>query len=65
MTQQDPNQPQIQIGLRDQGSILHQLYDLAITTTRSHEELERTWEALAHEEEIAIAHETKKTTINS
>jgi hypothetical protein len=33
----------------------HQLYDLAITTTRSHEELKRTWEALAQEEEIVIA----------
>jgi hypothetical protein len=48
---------------QDQRSILHQLYDLAIMTTRSWEELERTWEALAHEEEIAIGSETKKTTI--
>jgi hypothetical protein len=55
MTLPEPNQPQIQVGLRDQRSILHQLYDLTITTTRSHEELERTWEALAQEEEITIA----------
>jgi hypothetical protein len=55
MTQLDPSQPQIQIGLRDQGSILYQLYDLFITTARSHEELERMWEALAHEDEIVIA----------
>jgi hypothetical protein len=55
MTLPEPNQPQIQIGLRDQRSILHQLYDLAITTTRSHVELERTWEVLSQEEEREIA----------
>jgi len=44
------NQPQIKIGLRYQRSILHQLYDLAIMTTKSCEELERTWEDISHEE---------------
>jgi hypothetical protein len=55
MTQPEPNQPQIQVWLRDQGSILHQLYDLTIKKTKIHQELERTWEVLAREEEITIA----------
>jgi hypothetical protein len=55
MTLPEPNQPQIQIGLKDQRSILHQLYDLTITRSRSHEELERTWEVLSQEEEREIS----------
>jgi hypothetical protein len=42
MTQQKPNQAQIQVGLKYQGSFLHQLYNLDITIERSHEELKRT-----------------------
>jgi hypothetical protein len=34
MTQPEPNQPQLQVGLRNQGSVLHQLYDLVLTTTK-------------------------------
>jgi uncharacterized caspase-like protein len=55
MTQPEPNQPQLQVGLINQGSILHQLYDLVLTTTKSREELERSWETLAREEEREIA----------
>jgi hypothetical protein len=64
MTLPEPTQPQIQIGLRDQRSILHQLYDLVITTTRSHVELEMTWEVLSQEEEREISPKTKKTVVN-
>jgi hypothetical protein len=48
------NQPQLEIGLNNQRSILHQLYNLAITTTGTREELERSWETLVQEEEREI-----------
>jgi hypothetical protein len=54
MTQPEPNQPQLQVRLRNQGSVLHQLYDLVLTTTKSREELEISWETLAREEEREI-----------
>jgi hypothetical protein len=55
MTQPNLNQPNLQIGLGNQQSILHQLYNLAITTARTREELENSWEILAREEEREIA----------
>lgn len=42
MTHHDPVQPQIKIGLHDQRSILNQLYQLALNTAWTREELERT-----------------------
>jgi hypothetical protein len=36
------------------------LYDITITTTRSHEELEINWEVLAQEEERVIALRQRK-----
>jgi hypothetical protein len=54
MTQPQPNQPQLQDSLINQGSGLHQLYDLVLTTTKSLEELERLWETLSQEEERGI-----------
>ena len=35
-------------------SVLHQLYNLTLTTTRTHEDLEISWETLSHEEEREI-----------
>jgi hypothetical protein len=55
MTQPQPNQPQLQVGLGNQTSILHQLYDLVLTTAQTREELERSWKTLSHEEEREIA----------
>jgi hypothetical protein len=43
------------VGLRNQGSILHHLYDLVLKTTKIREDLERSWETLAHEEERELA----------
>jgi hypothetical protein len=54
MTQPQPDQPQLQIGLGNQRSILHQLYDLVLTTAQTREELERSWQTLSHEEEREI-----------
>jgi hypothetical protein len=55
MNQPEPNQPQLQVGLINQGNIFHQLYDLVLTTTKIRELLERYWETLAREEERRIA----------
>jgi len=55
MTQLELNQPQLQVELKNKGSVLHQLYDLVLTTTKSHVELEISWETLAREEEREIA----------
>jgi hypothetical protein len=54
MTLPQANQPQLEIGLNNQRSILHQLYNIVITTTRTREELERSWETLVQEEEREI-----------
>jgi hypothetical protein len=54
MTLPQPNQPQLEIGLGNQRSILHQLYNLTITTTQTREELERSWKTLVQEEEREI-----------
>jgi hypothetical protein len=43
------------VGLRNQGIVFHQLYDLVLTTTKIHVELEISWETLAIEEEREIA----------
>ena len=51
MTHRNPEQPNVQIGLDDHGSILHQLYSLAIDTAHTAEQLGRTWEVLRQEEE--------------
>jgi hypothetical protein len=40
MTQPNSNQPNLKIGLGNQQSILHQLYNLEITIARTREELE-------------------------
>jgi hypothetical protein len=60
MTQPQPNQPQLQVGLGNQTSVLHQLYNLTLTTTRTHEELERSWETLSHEEEREITRRQRR-----
>jgi hypothetical protein len=54
MTLPQANQPQLEIRLNNQQSILHQLHILLITTTRTREELERSWETLVQEEEREI-----------
>jgi predicted nucleic acid-binding protein len=40
--------------LGNQRSILHQLYNLVLTTTQTREELERSWKTLVQEEEREI-----------
>jgi len=45
---------ELQVCLRNQGSVLHQLYDLVLKTKKNHEELKRSWETLAWEEEREI-----------
>ena len=57
MTQPQPDQPQLQIGLGNQRSKLHQLYNLVLKTTQTHEELERYWRTLVQEEERQIREE--------
>jgi hypothetical protein len=59
MTQPQPDQPQLQIGLGNQRSILHQLYNLVLTTTQTQEELERSWQTLVQEEEREIPRRDK------
>jgi hypothetical protein len=54
MTFPQADQPHLEIGLNNQRSILHQLYNLVITTTETHEELERSWQILVQEEEREI-----------
>lgn len=53
MTHRNPEQSNVQIELDDQRSILHQLYNVAIDTTHTVEQLGRTWEILRHKEEQA------------
>jgi len=60
MTQPEPNQPQLQVGLINQGSVPHQLYDLVLTTGTSREDIERSWEFLAREEEREISLRQKR-----
>jgi hypothetical protein len=60
MTQTEPNQPQLQVRLINQTSVLHQLYDLVLATTRSREELEISWETLSHEEEREITRRQRR-----
>lgn len=52
MTHHDQVRTHIQIGLDDQRSILNYLYQLALSSARTHEELERYWNTLSHEELI-------------
>jgi hypothetical protein len=40
MTQTDMNQPNLSIGLKNQHSVLHQLYKLTIRIERTREEIE-------------------------
>jgi phosphoglycerate-specific signal transduction histidine kinase len=54
MTLPQADQPQLEIGLNNQRSILHQLYNLVITTVETREELERSWQTLVQEEEREI-----------
>ena len=54
MTQPNPNQPNLQIGLGNQQIILHQLYNMEMKTSRTREKLENYWETLAREEEREI-----------
>jgi hypothetical protein len=54
MIQPDPNQPNSQIGLRNQHSVLHQLYNLTITTTRTRAKLEISWKTLSCEDQREI-----------
>jgi hypothetical protein len=41
----------LEIGLNNQRSILHQLYNLVISTTETHEDLEWSWKNLVQEEQ--------------
>jgi hypothetical protein len=54
MTLSQDNHPQLEIILNNQQSIMHQLYNLAITTTGTREELERSWKTLVQEEEVEM-----------
>jgi adenylate kinase len=54
MTLPQDDQPHLEIGLNNQRSILHQLYNLVIMTTETREELERSWKILVQEEEREI-----------
>jgi hypothetical protein len=54
VTQPNLNQPNLQIDHGNKQRILHQLYNLAITTSMTGVELENYWETLAHEEEREI-----------
>jgi len=54
MTQPQPDQPQLQIGLGNKISILHQFYDLVVTTAQNREEIERFWQTLSNKEEREI-----------
>jgi hypothetical protein len=47
MTLPQTDQPHLEIGLNNQRSILHQLYNMVIMTVETHEELERSWHILA------------------
>lgn len=53
MTRRNPEQLNVQIGLDNQRSILHQLYSVEIDTAHTTEQLGRTWEVLCQEEERA------------
>jgi hypothetical protein len=46
MTFPQADQPHLEIGLNNQRSILHQLYNLVIMTVETREELERSWQIL-------------------
>lgn len=50
MTHTHPVQPYIPVALDDQWSILNQLYQLALDTSTSHEEIETTWDIVSQEE---------------
>jgi hypothetical protein len=54
MTLPQGNQPHLEIGLNNQRSILHQLYNLVISTAQTREELEGSWKILVQEEEREI-----------
>ena len=54
MTLPQGNQPHLEIGMNNQQSILHQSYNLVITTTQPQEELERSLKILVQEEEREI-----------
>jgi len=64
MTQPESNQTQLQVGLRNKTSVLHQLYDFLLTTTRSREDIERSWETLSHEGEREIARRQRRSDRN-
>jgi hypothetical protein len=52
MTFPTPQQPNIRFHLPDQRSITSGLFDFVLETTLTHEELERSWEVIAHDIEI-------------
>jgi hypothetical protein len=54
MTLPQGNQRHLEIGLNNQRSILHQLYNLVISTAQTREELEGSWKILVQEEEREI-----------
>ena len=43
--------PCLEIGMNNQRSILHQLYNLVIMAVETREELEKSWKTLVQEEE--------------
>jgi hypothetical protein len=50
MTHASSIQPHILFGIDDQISILNQLYNITLQTTRTQVELNQSWEALSQEE---------------
>jgi hypothetical protein len=49
-----PDEPLLEVGLNNQQSILHQLYNLVISMAQTREYLERSWKTLVQEEEREI-----------
>jgi hypothetical protein len=54
MTLPQGNQPDLEIGLNNQRIVVHQLYNLVITTSQTREELEGSLQILVQEEEREI-----------
>jgi hypothetical protein len=51
MTLPQDDQPQLEIRLNNQRSVLHNLYNLVIKTIETREKLEISWKTLVQEEE--------------
>jgi hypothetical protein len=47
-------EPDLLVGLEDQCGIMNQLFNRAVRTTKNRTKLERSWEVIAHEENITV-----------